>query len=288
MSNSVYQIITEKIIAQLEAGTAPWRKPWNATTGWPRSITCRRYRGVNVFLLLAEDHISPLWLTFNEVQRRGGKIRKGEHGTKILFFKKITKEDEETGEKITIPLARYYHVWNTEQVDGIPQPESTPAPRVLAPERRHAAAEAIVAGYPDPPEIVEAGRRACYSSSQDRIKVPPRGTFATLDAFYSALFHELGHSTAHRTRLDRPIGYHFGSHPYGREELIAEMTAAFLSAEAGIETTADNSAAYLSSWINTIREDVRAVVVAANAAQRAAEHILRRTATTGVPQQDAA
>lgn len=274
MSASVYQIVTDKIIAKLEAGTAPWRKPWNAKTSWPRSINGRRYRGINVILLLAEDHISPHWLTFNEIQRRGGRIRKGEHGTKILFFKKITKEDEETGEKITIPIARYYHVWNTEQLDGIPLPEPAPAPRDVTPEQRHAAAEAIVAGCPDPPEIIEAGRRACYMPSQDRIKVPPRGTFTSLDDFYSALFHELGHSTAHPTRLDRPIDYRFGSHPYGREELIAEMTAAFLAAEAGIETTVDNSAAYLDSWINTIREDVRALTVAANAAQRAAEHIL--------------
>lgn len=281
MSNTVYEIITEKIIAQLEAGTAPWRKPWHAATDWPRSIHGHRYQGINVFLLLAGDHISPYWITRKEIARRGGRIRRGEPGTKIVFFKKITKEDEKTGEKITIPIARYYHVWNTEQVDGIEPPTPAVPPTHHTAEDRHAAAEAIITGYPDPPEIIEVGRRACYSPGLDRIKIPPRDTFTSLNEFHVTAFHELGHSTAHPTRLDRPIGSDFGSHPYGREELIAEMTAAFLAAEAGIETTTDNSAAYLSSWITTIREDVRAVVVAANAAQRAANHILGRAETNG-------
>ncbi|MFC4004413.1 ArdC family protein [Prauserella oleivorans] len=276
MSNAVYQVITDRIVAMLEAGTAPWRQPWHAATSWPRSIHGHRYRGINVFLTLAGDHISPYWLTRKEIRRRGGRRREGEPGTTLIFFKKIEREDPETGEKILIPIARYYHVWNLEQVEGIDAPVSVVAPRVHTADERHAAAEAIVAGYKDRPEIVEAGRKACYQPALDRIKIPPRATFTCLDGYYATLFHELGHSTAHPSRLDRPIGYDFGSHPYGREELIAEMTAAFLAAESGIETTADNSAAYLSSWITTIREDVRAVVVAATAAHRATDHILGR------------
>jgi antirestriction protein ArdC len=276
MSNAVYQVITDKIIAQLEAGTAPWRKPWHATTSWPRSIHGHQYRGINVFLTLAGGHISPYWLTRKEIGRRGGRIRKGEPGTTLIFFKKIEREDDETGEKIQIPIARYYHVWNTEQLDGIDPPEPIAAPPEPTADERHAAADAIVTRYTDRPEIIEAGRRACYAPDVDRIKIPPRSTFDSLDEYYTTLFHEFGHSTAHPNRLDRPIGFDFGSHPYGREELIAEMTAAFLSAEAGIQATIDNSAAYLSSWITTIREDARAVVVAANAAQRAADHILGR------------
>lgn len=255
MGDTVYQIITERILAQLEQGVAPWRKPWQATA-YPRFITGRRYRGINVFLLASQGYGSPLWLSYKQISQRGGRIRDDEHHTKVVFWEQITVPDDSGGEK-TVPLLRYYRVWNLEQTEGVKVPPSvadlvTPRP-APTPDQRHHAAAAIVAGYPHPPTIRESGDEAWYRPGDDLVNLPPRASFDDLDAFYAAAFHELGHSTAHPSRLDRDCDYVFGSHSYGREELVAEMTAAFLAAEAGIETTMPNSAAYLASWITTIR-----------------------------------
>jgi antirestriction protein ArdC len=289
MSDTVYRIVTEKILAQLEQGVAPWRKPWRAATAFPRSINGHRYRGINVFLLATQGYTSPYWLSRKEINRRGGRIRKGEHGTVIVFWKRLQVADEDSGETKTIPLLRYYNVWNLEQTDDVTVPQSLAAASTVHPaptaEQRHHAAAAIVAGYPNTPTIHEDGDAAWYRPSDDLVNVPPRARFEDLDEFYSTLFHELTHSTAHPSRLGRDCDYVFGSHSYGREELVAEMGAAFLNAEAGIETTVPNSAAYLAGWITKISEDVRAVVVAAGAAQRAADHILARTQTpAGTPE----
>ncbi len=294
MSNdNVYQIITDQIIAQLEAGTAPWRQPWKLRD-WPRSIRGHKYRGVNVFLTAYQGYTSPYWLTRKEINQRGGTIRTDERHTKIVFWKMLRVSNEDDPEQTkTIPLLRYFRVWNLEQIDGINAPlsdEPEPEPD-LTPQQRHRAATEIVAGYPDRPTITERGDEAYYVPSTDQVFLPPRARFYDLDGFYAATFHELGHSTGHRSRLNRWAKQEdkpgaFGGHAYGREELIAEMTATYLCSEAGIEQTMPNHAAYLASWINTIREDVRAVVVAAGAAQRAADHILGRsfknTETTAV------
>lgn len=280
MSDTVYRIITERIIEQLRAGTAPWRQEWT-TDAAPRSIVGRRYTGINVFLTLCRGYGSPYWLTRNHIRQRGGRVRDDEWDkrTQIIFWKRHTITDKVTGEDKTIPLLRYYTVWNLEQVEGIDPPADHPAMRVHPTEDRHHRAEEIIAGYPDRPHISEAGAEAVYNPTTDRIVLPPRATFGTLDEFYTTAYHELGHSTGHPARLNRNLG-RLGSHAYGREELVAEMTAAFLSAEAGIQTTLPNSASYLNSWINTLQEDVRAVVVAAGAAQRAADHILGRARDT--------
>jgi antirestriction protein ArdC len=279
VSDSVYRIITERILAQLEQGVAPWRKPWHAIA-FPRFITGHRYRGINVFLLASQGYASPFWLSRKQIVQREGKIRDGERHTKVVFWTQRTVVDEASGDEKTVPLLRYYRVWNLEQTEGVKVPQavadfdtSRPAP---TPAQRHHAAAAIVTGYPHPPTIRESGDEAWYRPGDDLVNVPPQASFDDLDDYYATLFHELGHSTAHRSRLARDCDYVFGSHSYGREELIAEMTSAFLAAEAGIETTMPNSAAYLASWIATISEDVRAVVVAAGAAYRAADLILAR------------
>lgn len=284
-SSTVYEMVTEKIIEQLEAGTVPWRKPWRAAEEGPRNIDGYRYRGINVLLLIMAGYDSPYWLTFKQVKAKGGNVRKGEHSTVIVFWKrvKITEKDEATGKPETkiIPMLRYYRVFNLEQTEGVKVPR-----KVLAAQQAEidavepdpiAEADKIVKAYPDRPKISRRGAEAFYSPLTDSITVPPMKAYDDAGEFYSTLFHEMGHSTGHPKRLDRFDGAdRFGSHAYGREELIAEMTAAFLCAEAGITNTMINSAAYLQGWIDTIREDARAVVVAAGAAQRAADHVLGR------------
>ena len=277
--SKVYEIITDRIIKKLEAGTVPWRKPWTVAN-WPRNlITNRPYRGINVFLTASEGYGSPYWLSFKQVGELGGRVIKGQPGTYIIYYGEAkSKTDlDEDGKPKPYRFLRYTRVWNLEQTEGVKLPKG----REIA-EREDAdpieAAEAIVAGFPNPPVIKQNGTAAVYNWETDTISVPSRSHHHSTEEFYSTLFHELGHSTGHKKRLDREIKNAFGSHAYGREELTAEMTAAFLCGEAGIvPAVIDNNAAYIASWIKTIKEDTQAVVKAAAAAQRAADHILDRT-----------
>lgn len=279
-----FEAVTSKILAALESGVAPWRKPWDSVTGVPMSLSSGKpYRGVNALLLGLEaqekGYASPYWMTFNQMKQRNGHLKEGQKGTLVTFWKMLKVEDEATGEKKTIPMLRYFYVFNADQMTGVEGvPEVKVTPRDLTPAERHAAADAIWEAWEGKPEVRHAGDSAYYVPSLDAITLPPVDTFHSLDEYHATRFHEGGHSTGHESRLDRkfPNQDGFGSHGYGREELVAEMTAAFLCAEAGIETTQDNSAAYLASWIKTIKEDPRAVVVAAGAAQKAANLILGR------------
>jgi antirestriction protein ArdC len=282
--DTVYEMVTERVIAMLEEGTVPWRKTWSAGSA-PRNIEGRPYRGINVFLLAMAPYQSPFWLTYKQAQARGGTVRKGEKSTVVVFWKRLRIEEKDaTGKTVakTIPMLRYFRVFNLEQTEGVKLPKDVAEydAEQAAVETR-IEAEEIMSGYlgaENAPQFHERGHQPLYYPGRDVVEVPQRGTFESADEFYGAVFHELAHSTGHSSRLDRFKGNTaFGSHDYGREELIAEMTAAFLSAEAGIESTATNHAAYLQSWIKTIREDVRAVVVAAGAAQRAADMVLQRT-----------
>jgi antirestriction protein ArdC len=277
MSTDVYQVVTDRVVAALEAGTAPWHKPWSSVLGRPQNMDGRPYRGINVMLLGLTDFECPFWLTYKQAKARGGNVRKGEHSEMVVFW---TMLKDKVDEDKRIPLLRYYRVFNLDQTEGVKEPERVTAwrERKDAPFETHLDAEVIVKGYPDPP-VIGYGTEAFYVPGTDRITVPRPGDFGSTEEFYATLFHEMAHSTGHPSRLNRLVPASFGSHDYGREELVAEMTAAFLCAEAGIEATFDNSSAYLSSWIATIKEDNRAVVTAAGAAQRAADHILDRTVT---------
>jgi len=270
--SSVYQIVTEQILKQLESGTAPWHRPW--TTQVPKNLVSgRAYRGINVFLLASNGYGSPYWLTYKQATERGGHVRKGEHGTKVVFWKIGTREvedaDGDTIERKSI-LLRYYTVFNIEQCEGIAAPDST---RTVNPIEE---CERIVQGMPNPPAMEQDGR-AWYRPSTDTVGMPSRNAFNSPEEYYSTLFHELTHSTGHAKRVGRD-GIEklntFGSESYSKEELIAEMGAAMLCGVAGIERkTLSNSAAYLKSWVDVLRSDSRMVVSAAAQAQKAADYI---------------
>jgi antirestriction protein ArdC len=284
----IYQEVTDKMVAALEAGTAPWRKPWNSRSGRPQNLDGRPYRGVNVLLLaiaaMEGGYSSPFWLTFNQAKERGGSVRKGEKGTLVVFWKTFTKTeiDEATGKPVkkTIPMLRHYIVFNLEQTDDVKLPKRV-ADWQADEGHEHEpieSAEAIIAAYfENGPKLRHGGDRAFYNTVTDIVTVPERTAYANGDEYYATLFHEMGHSTGHESRLARKFGQNFGDHEYGREELVAEMTSAFLQAETGIETALENSAAYLAGWVREIKEDPKAVVVAAGAAQRAADLILGRS-----------
>ena len=273
---TVYDIITKRIVELLEQGTIPWRKPW-AGGGEPRNLTSGKpYRGINIFMLAASGFSSPYWLTFKQALAAGGCVRKGEHGTPVVFWKRpeAETEEEEGGQTFRGPLIRYYSLFNLSQCDGIEAPTVERAPFEPIPECAR-----IVADWKQAPSILHRGSQACYRPAADLVEMPVPESFVSPEAYYSTLFHELTHASGHASRLARkgitdPAG--FGSHEYSREELIAEMGAAFLCGAAGIAqaSTLENSSAYLASWIKVLKGDSRLVVTAAAQAQKAAYAIL--------------
>jgi antirestriction protein ArdC len=288
MLMDVYAIVTEKIVNLLESGIVPWRKPWTST-GLPRNLVSKKpYKGVNYFLLSATKYLSPFWLTYRQAAELGGHVRKGEESTIVIFWKvedsKPSNEDlevEETNDKNRRRfLFRFYRVFNLEQCE-LPQAVLDKLPKIETHEHDPIeAAERIIAGIPNPPEIQYASSRAFYSPITDRITLPPRELFSSAEEFYATLNHEESHAVGHPKRLNRKSiaeAASFGSPVYAAEELIAELSAAYLCAEAGISPAViENEAAYLQGWLAKLRSDKRLIVIAAAKAQKAADYILGR------------
>jgi antirestriction protein ArdC len=285
---SIYQTVTDRILSSLKAGVIPWEKPWKtpryAGGPFPRNFyTGKPYRGINVLLLWSSEYSSPFWLTFKQAQALNGNVRKGEHGTPIIFYKQLpeyaTKDGEGAGEDERVPFVLYhYTVFNVEQCDGLALPEiSQPA---IAPEiDEDEFSESIVTGWENRPALYLNSPneyRAYYRPSTDSVHMPARSRFVDTPHYYSTLFHELVHSTGHASRLNRTFGDRFGDEPYSKEELVGEMGAAFLCAIAGIanEHTDRNTTAYIQNWIARLEEDNRLIIHAAANAQRAVDMIL--------------
>ena len=285
----VYAIVTEKIVNLLENGVVPWRRPWTST-GLPRNLVSKKpYRGLNFFLLSASKYVSPFWLTLRQANELGGNVRKGEESTLIIYWKvddvKQGTEDldaRETEEKTRRRfLLRHYRVFNLEQCE-LPQAVLDKLPKIETHEHDPIeAAEWIIAGMPNPPEIQHAGSKAFYSPTTDRITLPPRELFTSAEEFYATALHEASHAVGHPKRLNRKSiteAAPFGSLTYSFEEIVAEMSAAYLCAEAGISpAVVANEAAYIQGWLAKLRSDKRMVVSAAAQAQKAADFILNRT-----------
>jgi len=274
MNNKSYDRITERIVSLLAQGTVPWHKPWHVQTGLPRNlITQKPYRGINVFLLMAMNYESPNWLTLRQANAMGGQIRPGEKSCPVVFWKPMKVQDKETKEEKKIPFLRLYHVFNVSQCTGlknVPPADDSAFIQTLPAE--------LVANMPQRPVIKHGMAMASYSPSNDVVNMPDRVRFQSEDHYHATLFHELVHSTGHEKRLKRASimarnGY--GSEPYGKEELIAEMGSAFLCGYASIvDRTIDSSAAYLEGWLKQLKEDKTLIVHAAAQAQKAADFIL--------------
>lgn len=283
MGNNVYQIITNRILELLDKGKIPWQKPWKGgAKRCPMNfISKKKYRGINVFTLAyaqqERGYTSNKWLTFKQVSELGGSVRKGERAELVIFFTFKEKEQEESDKTEVIPILRYYNVFNLCQCEGIELPEEDRIEPIIDfnPIEK---AEEIVNNMPLKPEILFKGQSAYYNPALDFINMPNPETFYKQEEFYSTLFHELIHSTGHPSRLDRNFlkkKAAFGSEEYSREELIAEFGSAMLCGIAGIEKSViENQAAYIKGWKKAIKEDPRALVLAANKAQRAADFIL--------------
>jgi antirestriction protein ArdC len=276
-----YATITACIIAALDRGTVPWRQPWRSR-GHRNATSGRAYRGINMLILgltaLERGFDDPRWLTYRQTIAKGGHVRRGEHGTQIILWKWITREESQADEVAArFPLVRLYTVFNAVQCDDVALPLLDGEYQFNPLER----AEAIVARFTDGPGIAHDADCAYYAPARDEVHVPPRHAFGAADAYYATLFHELSHSTGHASRLNR-AGFEagaapFGSETYSREELVAEFGSAFLCQEAGIDPSRlEQSAAYIAAWLRALHEDRRLVLVAAGQAQRAADYILGR------------
>jgi antirestriction protein ArdC len=256
----------------LEAGTIPWRKPWNSAyvqgegpVSWD---TQRPYSGVNLLLLDPGEYA-----TYNAIQAAGGHVKKGEKASIAVFWKmnRVQDENDPDKEKL-IPFLRYYSVFEINT-----QAEGLLSKRAKAEEHKNSPieeAERIISNMPNRPSIVN-GKDALYRGSTDTVEIPTRSSFINSEAYYGTLFHELAHSTGHESRLNRPIKNRFGTDPYAKEELVAEIGAAFLAAVAGLENPfiIENTGAYIQSWIRRFRDDSRLIVTAASQAQKAADYI---------------
>jgi antirestriction protein ArdC len=270
-----YQVITDRILALLEQGTVPWQQPWDSALGLPRNLFSQRaYRGMNVWLLTAMGLPSPFWATFHQVKAAGGTIRKGAHGVPVVFWKVYTHEDTETGETEKRFVLRQFTVFNAVQLDGVTIPEITILAHRFTPIERCAH---LVNAMPQRPTIIHGHPRACYTPATDTLHLPHPACFHSPEAYYTTLYHELVHASGHRARLDRKTLTdlcRFGDPTYAKEELVAEMGAAYLSGLCGIApVTLATSAAYLQSWMTVLRHDPTMLVQAAAQAQRAADYL---------------
>jgi antirestriction protein ArdC len=258
MARNVYQEVTDRIIEQLESGAAPWIKPWKAGMDCSSSdrnvVSHKPYRGINRILLAMAGRSSSQWGTYKQWQEKGAQVAKGEKSTHIVFFRPITGKTDAAGEKGSDYLViRDYSVFNADQTDIITECEQTIANTGAV--------------------IRHGGDQAFFAPSRDIIQLPNKEDFSTAAHYYSTAFHELGHWTGAKKRLERQFGERFGNPEYAFEELIAEMCSAYLCADHQLQGELRH-AVYISHWLKTCRDDNKAIFKAAALAQKAADFIV--------------
>ena len=273
----VYEIITNKVIENLEKGVIPWKKPWIGTKGAYNRITGKPYSMLNQMVL---EH-SGEYLTFNQINALGGKVKKGGKSEVVFFFKMVEVEKEkDDGEKDVkkFPVLRYYRVFHISQTEGI-EPLKLEDVNVNAEDDGFDTVKNAVKNYISSAHIgyvASARSCACYNPTTDIIEIPKEKQFYNMNEYYSTFFHEIIHSTGHETRLNRDIRNKFGDEKYAKEELIAELGSVFLNNHYGIETgdTFDNSTAYIQSWLTALKNDKHLIVSASTQAEKAANYVL--------------
>lgn len=265
----VYEMVTNRIIEELEKGVIPWRMPWvnSSAVNW---VTQKPYRGINSMLLPPGEYA-----TFKQIKDAGGKVKKGAQSQMVVFWKWFENKDKDTDEIERVPFLKYYNVFNV-----LTQAEGMESKRTEV-EFEHnpiEEAEAIYKNYMNSPTYSFNSGKAVYQPSRDHINVPPMKDYPNIHEYYSTLFHEMVHSTGHNSRLKRPgitrTAVAFGDEVYSKEELVAEVGAAMLCSVAGIDNhTIENSASYLDSWLRALKSDKKLIVQASAQAQKAADYI---------------
>jgi antirestriction protein ArdC len=283
MSIKIYEMISERIMEMLQQDIVPWKKSWNAQTNYPKNLISKKpYKGVNVFMLACQQYDSPWWLTYKQATDLGGHVKRGMKSTPVIFWKWLDRigvadADSENHSNGKIPLLRFYQVFHVSQTEGITIPE---------PEETHnhfdpiAKAEELITNMPLRPDIRHGGNRAYYSVALDYIQLPFLHTFDSPEEYACVKFHECIHAVGSEKRLNRKSLTEisgFGSHEYSKEELVAEMGAAFLCGMSGIEqVTIENSAAYIRGWLKALKNDKTMCVMAAAQGQKAADYIINK------------
>ncbi|MCI5083742.1 MAG: zincin-like metallopeptidase domain-containing protein [Saprospiraceae bacterium] len=287
----LYEEVTNKMIALLEQGVAPWKCTWNKY-GMARNYASKRtYSGINAILMNFTPHPIPYFLSFKQAKQLGGKVKKGATSEKVYFYKTLFKDESGQyvnhtkaqalngmGEEVqTIPVLRCYSVFNIQDIEGI----EFDIPEVeLKDHQIIENYEAIFNNMPNAPQFVfENADRACYNPISDKLNMPDIKQFETVEDYYCTLFHEMTHATGHKSRLNRKeiMKFNpFGSKAYSKEELVAEMGASFLCAHVGINCNdiTENSAAYLQGWLSALKADKKLIFKAAAKAQKAVDYIL--------------
>tara|TARA_R100000734_G_scaffold5353_3_gene4651 strand:+ start:2895 stop:3863 length:969 start_codon:yes stop_codon:yes gene_type:complete len=298
--DEVMEIITDKM---QDKNLVPWSKKWIGSSKNIGSVfaipmnfdTGKEYEGGNIFILLMQGYSSRYWLPWGGIKKLGGKVRKGEKGTKCLKWgiawkdengKPVSKGKENPAIHSKVFYVSKFVVWNAEQIEGIDFPDEAPAPELTETERKNQAiarAEQVWTNFENPPalemKLKRDGQSPCYSPSRDLVEMPLMEQWKNSESFYKTLFHELVHSTGHEKRLARKEITDikgFGTQSYSREELVAELGAAMLALITGCwgEDEQNNSAAYVKGWISKLKDDPKMLLIAGGKAQRACEHIL--------------
>jgi antirestriction protein ArdC len=281
----IYTRVTARIISALEQGVRPWVKPWSVehTAGHitqPLRHNGQPYRGINVLMLWGDSvekgFVSPFWLTYKQAVEMKGQVRKGQHGSTVVYADRFTKEGTDAkGQSVEqeIPFLKAYTVFNAEQVEGLPEHFYAHPEKPLPLSERIGSADAFVVATKA--ELHHGGNMAYYAPGPDRIQLPPFEVFRDAESYYATLLHELTHWTRHERRLDRNFGRKaFGDDGYAREELVAELGAAFLCAYLGIAAEPrEDHVAYLDHWLKVLKEDKRAIFQAAAHAQKASDFL---------------
>jgi antirestriction protein ArdC len=282
MASDVYSLVNDRILDALEQGIIPWKRPWSGRIS-TNYDTGKEYRGINILTLgiaeMVHDYSSPFWLTFLQANRHGGHIKKGEKATYIVFsdrkIKEVQKEDGTKEEKV-FHFVRSFPVFNFAQTEGVPEKSAGP---VLDPDRDLIeVCNSVLDKMPNPPAYRESGSRAYCVPKQDLVNLPPIETFKTTEGYVATKWHEVGHSTGHESRLNRPGIMEtaaFGGEDYSFDELVAELTSAYLCARNGIDNTLENSAAYVQSWLKVLRGDKSMILKASGKATAAVGYILQ-------------
>lgn len=279
MAFDPYAIITDKIIAAIETGVAPWKREWqgNANVTLPLRANGEAYQGINVLILwiasMSRNFKSNQWFTFNQAKELGAQVKKGEKGEQICYFNMFEKKGENGEKDKKYPILKIFTVFNADQIENLPEkivnvsadPIDTGAKPI---EEMENFAKKTGA------RIVITGGQPCYFPTLDHIEMPAVNQFETAESYYGTLCHELIHWTGHQSRLDRLNGR--SKEDYAFEELVAELGACFVTSSLGIDKGIDRSASYLASWLTALKNDKRYIFKAASSAQAAANYLLQK------------
>jgi len=286
MKNTIYQALTDRILAELDKGTVPWSQPW-VSRAPVNAVSNTTYRGINTLLLNMAGFSDNRWLTYKQSADLGGNVKKGEKGTQIVFWKFFdgkSKDVDDQHQQKQIPLCRIYTVFNVSQCERVLVSDGGKLPAIEPISKTSdgsaiEAAQQLLENMPNAPHMQKSDH-AAYVPLRDVVFMPDSKMFRSAAGYFSVLAHEICHSTGHISRLNRKAvtgKVLFGSEDYSEEELVAELGACFISGEMGIEIDIPNSAAYIENWRKALSNDNRLIVRAASQAQKSADYILRRS-----------